>query len=72
VAATHQTPDEILNLDAGLSELASMNPRQAQLVEYRFFGGLEVSEVAEILQVSQSTLERDWRAARAWLAMRLR
>jgi DNA-directed RNA polymerase specialized sigma subunit len=49
-----------------------MNARQAQMVECRFYGGLNVSETAEVLGVSESAIERDWRAARAWLASTLR
>lgn len=65
-------PGELLALDAALEELARMHPRQAQMVEYRFFGGFDVSETAELLDVSESTVTRDWRAARAWLSLRLR
>lgn len=72
VADGTQNSDQLLALDAALQGLAEMHPRQAQLVEFRFFGGLDVSETAELLQVSQSTVERDWRAARAWLAIQLR
>jgi RNA polymerase sigma factor (TIGR02999 family) len=72
VAGASRSSEEVLALDSALQGLAEMNPRQAQLVEFRFFGGLEVSEVAEALQVSESTAERDWRAARAWLAVQLR
>jgi RNA polymerase sigma factor (TIGR02999 family) len=71
MASKTQTSEEILALDAALEELAHLHPRQSQVVEFRFFGGLEVSETAEVLQVSDSTVERDWRAARAWLATRL-
>jgi len=67
-----QSSEEVLALDEALDDLAAMHPRQAQVVECRFFGGLEVSEAAELLQVSESTVERDWRVARAWLATRLR
>jgi RNA polymerase sigma factor (TIGR02999 family) len=63
--------EEVLALDQALEDLSSMHPRQAQVVECRFFGGLEVSETAQVLGVSESTVERDWRAARAWLATRL-
>jgi DNA-directed RNA polymerase specialized sigma24 family protein len=49
-----------------------MSPRQALLVEYRFFGGLDLAETAEALGVSESTVARDWRAARAWLGRELR
>jgi RNA polymerase sigma factor (TIGR02999 family) len=71
VPAKAQTSEEILALDSALQELNEMHPRQAQVVECRFFGGFEISETAEILEVSESTVERDWRAARAWLATQL-
>lgn len=64
--------EELLALDAALAELSEIDPRQARMVEYRFFGGLSLAETAELLDVSESTLLRDWRAARAWLALRLR
>jgi len=60
--------DEVLALDDALNDLARMSPRQAQMVEVRFFGGLDVSETAELLDVSEATILRDWRAAKAWLA----
>jgi DNA-directed RNA polymerase specialized sigma24 family protein len=63
---------EMLALDATLEELAHLNPRQAKVVEGRFFGGLNVAETAEVLGVSESVVERDWRAARAWLAGKIR
>jgi RNA polymerase sigma factor (TIGR02999 family) len=64
--------EELLALDAALDALAQINPRQATMVESRFFGGLEVRETAELLAVSEATVLRDWRAARAWLAVELR
>ena len=63
---------ELLTLDTALEELARVSPRQAQLVEARFFGGLEVAETAALLEISEATALRDWRAARAWLARELR
>lgn len=63
---------DLLALDAALEELAKLNPRQALMVESRFFGGLEVSETATLLGVSEATVLRDWRAARAWLSRELR
>jgi RNA polymerase sigma factor (TIGR02999 family) len=71
VAASAQSAEDVLALDSALRGLAKMNPRQARLVEYRFFGGLDVAETAELLEISQSTVERDWRAARAWLSVQL-
>jgi RNA polymerase sigma factor (TIGR02999 family) len=63
--------DDLLALDAALEELSRMNPRQAVMVESRFFGGLDVSETATLLNVSEATVMRDWRAAKAWLAHEL-
>lgn len=60
--------DELLALNTALEDLARMNPRQAMMVETRFFGGLEVAEIASLLEVSEATSLRDWRAAKAWLA----
>jgi len=64
--------DDLLALDAALEALARLNPRQALMVESRFFGGLDVAETAAALGVSEATILRDWRAARAWLAGELR
>jgi RNA polymerase sigma factor (TIGR02999 family) len=63
---------DLLALDDALSELSRMHPRQAAIVEGRFFGGLEVAEAAELLGVSEATVLRDWRAAKAWLSLELR
>jgi RNA polymerase sigma factor (TIGR02999 family) len=63
---------DVLALDAALEELARLSPRQASVIELRFFGGLDVPEIAEILGVSESTVQREWRAARAWLAVEIR
>lgn len=64
--------EQLITLDTALEELARMSPRQAAIVESRFYGGLEMSEIAELLNVSETTVLRDWRAARAWLAAELR
>jgi len=64
--------EEILALNTALDALARMNPRQAVMVESRFFGGLDVPETAQLLNVSEATVMRDWRAAKAWLAHELR
>lgn len=63
--------DDLLALDGALEELARLSPRQAIMVECRFFGGLDVRETAALLEVSEATVLRDWRAARAWLAQEL-
>jgi RNA polymerase sigma factor (TIGR02999 family) len=62
---------ELLALDAALDELSKIEPRQALMVESRFFGGLDVAETAAMLEVSEATILRDWRAAKAWLAREL-
>ena len=62
---------DLLDLDSALEALARLSPRQAALVEYRFFGGFDISECAVMLDVSEATLTRDWRTARAWLAVEL-
>src|SRR5580658_7203467 len=64
--------DELIALDSSLHKLAKMNPRQATIVESRFFGGLEMAEIAGLLGVSEATVLRDWRAAKAWLAQEVR
>jgi len=63
---------DLLALDLALQELARFEPRQALMVESRFFGGCDVSETAALLGVSEATILRDWRAAKAWLAQALR
>jgi RNA polymerase sigma factor (TIGR02999 family) len=63
--------EELLSLDTALNELETLNPRQARVVESRFFGGLSVPETAELLGVSESSVERDWRVVRAWLKSRI-
>lgn len=63
---------EILKLDAALEALAQVNARQAAMVEGRFFGGLDIPAIASLLEISEATVLRDWRVARAWLARELR
>ncbi|MCC6652288.1 MAG: sigma-70 family RNA polymerase sigma factor [Candidatus Eisenbacteria bacterium] len=64
--------DDVLALDAALEALALNDARQARLVECRYFAGLSVAEAAEALGISEATALRDWRAARAWLALEMR
>jgi RNA polymerase sigma-70 factor (ECF subfamily) len=64
--------EDLLALDEALSKLEQADPRAAQVVQLRFFGGLREEEVAEILGVSIVTVKRDWKVARAWLLSRLR
>jgi RNA polymerase sigma factor (TIGR02999 family) len=60
--------DELVALDEALRRLARRHPQKSRIVELRFFGGLSIEETARILNVSDSTVERDWKFARAWLA----
>jgi RNA polymerase sigma factor (TIGR02999 family) len=62
---------ELLLIDQALSELACLDPRQAQIVELRYFGGLSEQEVATMLSVSRATVTREWQTARAWLYRRM-
>lgn len=64
--------EELLALDEALSRLASRNRRWTQVVECRVFAGLDVEETAEALDVSPTTVKRDWRRAQAWLHSELR
>jgi RNA polymerase sigma factor (TIGR02999 family) len=64
--------ESLLALDTALTELARLEPRQALIVESRFFGGLEISEISSLIGVSEATILRDWRAAKAWLGQELR
>lgn len=62
---------EVLALDEALEGLAAIDPRQERVVELKFFGGLTIEEVAEVLGISHATVEREWKLARAWLRRRL-
>ncbi len=60
-------PPDLIELDQALSDLARLDPRKASIVELRFFGGLTIPEVAEVLETSPSSIFRQWRQARTWL-----
>ena len=62
---------QVCALDEALDTLARIDPRRAQVIELRFFGGLTVEETGQVLQISPQTVMRDWRLARAWLAREL-
>jgi len=64
---TSEKQADIMALDEALTRFAVQYPRQSQVVELRFFGGLEVEEVAEALKISGVTVRRDWKFAKAWL-----
>jgi RNA polymerase sigma factor (sigma-70 family) len=58
---------ELIAVDDALQALARFDPRKAQVIELRFFGGLGVEETAEVLRISPQSVMRDWRLARSWL-----
>lgn len=60
-------PLDLLALDRALEELASFDPQQSRIVEFKFFGGLSIEETAEVLGVSPATVKREWALAKAWL-----
>jgi len=62
---------EIIMLDDALRELARLDPRQAEIVELKYFAGLSEAEVAAVLSLSRATVTRDWQSARAWLYRRI-
>ena len=73
-ALTVVMPDqsgELLRLDEALKSLAEMDPRRSQVVELRYFGGLNNEEIAGVLRISENTVTRDWNMARAWLYQQL-
>lgn len=66
--AVPESPDlDVVSLDRALTELEEVDPRQARIVELRFFVGLTQDEVAEVLEISVTTVKREWRTARLWL-----
>jgi RNA polymerase sigma-70 factor (ECF subfamily) len=67
LVVSEETGADLVALDDALSALEALDPRQSQVVELRFFGGLSVEETAEVLKVSPTTARRDWTLARAWL-----
>ena len=66
--AAEGTLDEFLALDEALTRLADLSPRRAQVIEMRYFGGLNVEEVADLLDVSIATVSREQKTAEAWLS----
>lgn len=58
---------EIVAIDQALSDLAAVDPRKSRIVELKFFGGLNIEETAEVMSISPTTVQREWRSAKAWL-----
>jgi RNA polymerase sigma factor (TIGR02999 family) len=65
-------PEDLVRLDEALIALAQIDERRGRVVEMKFFGGLSVDEIAEVLHVSPDTVKRDWKLAKAWLGRELR
>ena len=63
--------NEIVALDEALKELSTLDARKSRVVELKFFGGLNIEEIAEVLKISEKTVKRDWRFARTWLLREL-
>lgn len=70
--AQKEKAQELIDIDNALDELASLNERLSKVVEMRFFGEMTIQETAEALDISQSTVKRDWMKARGWLYKKLR
>ena len=67
LVSTETRAEELLALDEALEKLAAWDKRKAEVVEMRYFGGLTMEEIAEVLKIHVNTVMRDWRTARAWL-----
>lgn len=68
---TKERAEEIIMLNEALENLAKQDPRRSQVVELRYFGGLNNDEIGEVLKISANTVTRDWNMARAWLYQQL-
>jgi RNA polymerase sigma factor (TIGR02999 family) len=66
-----QRAAEFVSLDDALTKLSAVDARKAKIVELKFFGGLTVEEIADVLKVSAITIKREWRSARAWLSVEI-
>ncbi|HEX6622593.1 MAG TPA: ECF-type sigma factor, partial [Pyrinomonadaceae bacterium] len=63
-----ERPDvDLLRIHEALERLAAIDPQQARVVELKFFGGLTIEETCEVMRLSHTTIEREWKMARAWL-----
>jgi len=72
IAWQNEADVDLIVLNDALNELAGIDPRQSEIVELRFFGGLSVEETAEALNLSTATVKREWRLAKAWLYSRIK
>ena len=67
LVASAQRPEEIVRLNDALNQLALVDERKSRVVEMKFFGGLNIEEIAEVLKISPETVKRDWKFSRTWL-----
>ena len=67
LVVSHSALDHVIAIDEALMRLSAIDPRQARLIELRFFGGLTVEEAAAAMGISEETAKRDWRSAKSWL-----
>lgn len=72
MAVSQEKSEEILALEEALTRLGEIDERKAKVVELRYYGGLDITETAEVLKVSKITVMRDWNMAKAWLANDIR
>ena len=72
IAISNERSGEMLVLDEALNELEKVSPRQAKVVELRYFAGLSVEEIASMLEITPRSVEREWASARIWLFERMR
>ena len=68
---SEQPGEEVLAIDEALKHLSELDPRKSQIVELRYFGGLGIEEVAQVVSVSTGTVKREWEKARRWLRREL-
>ncbi|MEM9645315.1 MAG: sigma-70 family RNA polymerase sigma factor, partial [Planctomycetota bacterium] len=71
VSISNRRAEDVLAVEDAIEKLAALDPRQAKIVELRFYGGLNVAEVAEVIGVSKRTVEAEWTLLRAWLRREL-
>ncbi len=71
VAISTESSDEMVALDDALKQLSTLDARKSRVVELKFFGGLNIEEIAEVLKISDKTVKRDWSFARTWLLRQL-
>jgi RNA polymerase sigma factor (TIGR02999 family) len=67
IVFSEETSAELIAIEEALNDLAAFDPRKSQIVELRFFGGMNIEETAEVLAISPTTVKREWQRAKAWL-----